>query len=151
MAGPVGPCPVQLPPVSEPAAVPLLRRPDGKFARGNRGKIRGTKHRATRLLETLFQDNAEFVGEMALKMLAHGEPVALRELLNRLVPPPRCRVVDLTDFPRITSVADVPHALADLTRRVASGEISPEEAQAIAAVLSRYVESVSALEQAQKI
>lgn len=50
------------------------------------------------------------------------------------------------NFPKVTSATDIPGALAALLQSVAKGELTTDEADAIASLYGRYVAAVEAVE-----
>ena len=56
------------------------------------------------------------------------------------------RIVTLDKFPTVKCAADVPAALASLLDSVAKGDLTTDEADAIAALCSRYVTALDAVD-----
>ena len=68
-----------------------------------------------------------------------GDPMAMRLCLERILP--RERVVKFA-LPPIKSAADVAPAMGAVTAALADGLISPGEAQAIARVVTTFVQMI---------
>jgi hypothetical protein len=95
--------------------------------------------------------------EMTVKLAAAGEPWAAREILLRLWPPPKGRLLSF-ELPAINSAADGEAAIGAVLAAVAGAKISAEEADKIVSVIQAKVETqharlveerLAALEQAQ--
>jgi hypothetical protein len=80
------------------------------------------------------QDDAEDVVRAVLTEAKAGEMVAARLVLDRILPARRGRPIVFA-LPPVQTAADLPHALADVAAAVATGKLTPEEGQAVAAVL----------------
>jgi hypothetical protein len=65
------------------------RDADGRFAPGNPGKPRGTRHKATLAALALLSGEAEGLTRKAVELALAGDVTALRLCIERLVPP--CR------------------------------------------------------------
>jgi hypothetical protein len=120
-------------------AVPKQRgRPFKKGQSGNpAGKPPGTRHRVTQLVEALIENKAEALTQRALDNALAGDGVLLKALLDRLAPPRRERPVQV-DLPPLAAPADAPRIAAALLERAASGELTPTEAQGLAALLEAF-------------
>jgi hypothetical protein len=121
--------------VSENAAVKQRGRPFAKGQSGNpAGKQPGTRHRVTVLAEQLMADDAEGVVRKVIEAAMAGDMTAARLILDRLVPPRRGRPVALS-LPEVIKASDVPAALAAVLVGMGSGELTPDEATAVSAVI----------------
>jgi hypothetical protein len=114
-------------------------RPDrdgvsGRFLPGNPGRPRGSRHQALLALDAIGADNASAVMQAVVNAAKGGDMRAADILLRRLWPERKGRPVEL-DMPALTSAAGVTAALAAVVSAVAGGELSPEEGQAVAAIL----------------
>jgi hypothetical protein len=119
----------------------------GKQARGRfrpgqsgnpKGRPQGSRHRVSLLVESLIEARAEDIANVALRnAIEGGDPVLLRALLDRLAPPRKERPVTV-DLPPLTNPTDGPKIAAALLERAASGELTPSEAQGLAALLEAF-------------
>ena len=116
---------------------PSDRDKRGRFAPGNPGKRRGTRHTVTRAAERLLEGESEALTRKAIEMAKAGDGPALRLCLERLVPPRRDRPLEF-DLPAVVRAEDHPPALAAIRQGVAAGEITPQEGQALSAVLEQH-------------
>jgi Family of unknown function (DUF5681) len=92
--------------MSEPANA---GRKQGRFVKGQsgnpEGKLRGTRHRATQLAETLLEGDSEALVRKAVELALGGDTVALKLCLDRILPPRRERTVAL-NLPNLRRPAD---------------------------------------------
>ena len=87
----------------------------------------GSRDRKTLAVEALIEEEGEgFIKEM-LRQARRGNPMAMRLLMERLVPVRRERPVPLL-LPRIETYADAVAAAAEITEAVGAGAITPREA-----------------------
>jgi hypothetical protein len=110
------------------------RNARGRFqpgASGNpAGKKPGTLNHATRFKHLLDDGDFETAARHIIERAREGNFAAARFLLDRLDPKPRGRAITL-DLPEGSS----PERFAALTRAMCRGEVTPDEAKTIAAVL----------------
>jgi Family of unknown function (DUF5681) len=99
-----------------------------------RGKPKGTRHRATRIVEQLLDQDAKLLAERARDMALAGDTVALRLCLERLCPPRKGRPVTL-DLPAIETLADASAAVSRVIASTAAGELTPDEAGSVIALI----------------
>jgi hypothetical protein len=125
------------------------RGPGRRFKSGQSGnpagKPRGTRHRATMLAEQLLDGEAEAIVRKVIEKAKHGDPIALRLCLDRIVPPRRDRPVRFT-IPELNSADDASKAMAAITAAVARGELTPTEAAELSSVITAYVKAIEATE-----
>lgn len=127
------------------------KRPRGKpFEKGNPGKPKGARHRATIAVEALLDGEAEELTRKAIELAKSGDPVALRLCLERLCPARKERTTTFA-MPVINTVADHPMAIASLINAAAAGDVTPGEAMAIAAVLEQHRRSAETVDLAERV
>ena len=98
------------------------------------GKPKGARHAALIALDAIGAENAQDVLASVVAAAKAGDMRAADILLRRLWPERKGRPVAL-DLPKLCSAADLASALGAVAGAVASGELSPEEGQAVAAIL----------------
>ncbi|KTR83130.1 hypothetical protein NS277_11335 [Novosphingobium barchaimii] len=115
------------------------RKPDGTFARGNRmgGKPQGSRHKTTLAIEALLQGEHEKLTRKAVDMALAGDTVAMRRCLDRIAPPRKDAPVSF-ELPPIKSAADALSASTAVLAAVADGEITPDEAGRVMALLTAH-------------
>jgi hypothetical protein len=115
------------------------------FARGNPGRPKGARHKATIAAEALLDGEAKGLTRKAVEMALAGDTTALRLCLERILPPRRERPLSLT-LPRLQTAADAAGALAALTDAVAIAEITPSEAAELGKLVEAFVRALEASE-----
>ncbi|WP_353212577.1 DUF5681 domain-containing protein [Rhodovarius sp.] len=109
------------------------------------GKPKGARHAALKALDLIGEAGAAEVMATVVEAAKQGDMRAADLLLRRLWPERRGRPLTI-DLPPISDAAGVVAALTVVTAAVGGGEISPEEAQGLAAVLEtqrRAIETVA--------
>ena len=114
------------------------RNDRGQFRPGNRanprGRPNGSRNRASLLLDRLAESDAEAILQTVLDAARGGDLKAAEIVLSRVWPARKGRPVRLA-LPPLTSVQDVPGAMAALLAAAAEGTLTPDEAGALASVV----------------
>jgi len=118
----------------------------GRFSKGNPGKPKGARSQTTLAIEQLLGKEATKLTRKAIKAALAGDSSALKLCMERIAPVRKGRVVTVDNFPKVASASDVPGALAVLLQSVAKGDLTTDEADAIASLCSRYVTALEAVE-----
>ncbi len=115
------------------------RKSDGTFAPGNRlgGSKTGSRHKVTIAIEALLEGQHEALTKAAIDKALAGDTVALRLCLDRLAPARKDSPVSF-DLPSITTAADTVTASSSLLGAVAAGEVTPDEAGRLMALLTAH-------------
>jgi hypothetical protein len=112
----------------------------GRFvpgASGNpRGKPQGARNRAISALETLMGNSAEDVAMAVIKAAEGGDTAAARLVLERVMPARKDSPIAI-DLPAMDSAAGLVEAGQAILAAVASGEITPNEADALMSLIER--------------
>jgi hypothetical protein len=117
-----------------------------KGASGNpAGKPRGARHKTTLAVEGLMGEYGPQVTARVVKRACEGDMVAARLVLERIAPPRRGRPVRLK-LPEISDAVSVMAAHAALLHEVASGKLTPEEAEPVSAMLGAYLKTVETVD-----
>lgn len=131
--------PVLVEHVADPAvpATPKQRgKPWPKGVSGNpAGRARGSRNEALRALDAIGQENAE---ELLRKVVAEalaGDMRAAAILLDRIWPGRKGRPIKL-NLPTIVTAADIARAMSVVVAEMAAGNITPEEADSVSAILN---------------
>ena len=107
------------------------------FRPGNPGKPKGARHRVTLAMEALLEGQHEALTQVAIKKALEGDTVALRLCLDRLAPPRRDAPVSI-EMPAVRTAVDAVEASSAVLAAVAAGEITPDEAGRLMALLSAH-------------
>jgi hypothetical protein len=120
------------------------------------GRPKGARNLATVAVEKMLQGELNSITRKCIDMALAGEPVALKLCLERLMPPLKGRHLQL-DLPAVTDAASALAAMSKVTKAVGNGEITTDDAAAVAGIIEinrRTVETanlerrIRALEQA---
>lgn len=114
------------------------------------GKPKGARHAALKALDAIGADGAADVMAAVVKAAKEGDMRAADILLRRLWPERKGRPVPVA-LPPITDAAATVAALAAITAAVGEGELSPEEGQAVAAILEIQRRAIETVELDQRI
>ncbi len=114
------------------------RKPRGRpFEPGNPGRPRGARHRVTLAIEALLEGQHEALTQRAIDKALEGDTVALRLCLDRIAPPRRDATVTIA-LPEVKSAEDAVTASASVLAAVAAGEVTPDEAGRVMALLTAH-------------
>src|SRR5215467_14681865 len=106
------------------------------------GWPRGSRNRATLLMENLLADDAEAIGRKAVEMAKQGDMAAIRLCMDRLAPARKGEPVAF-ELPPLDKPADSVAAAAEIVAAVAAGELTPSEAADLAKVVDVYVLAIA--------
>jgi len=113
------------------------RNSDGTFAKGNLGKPKGARHKATMAALALLDGEAEALSRQAITLALEGDTTALRLCLERIAPPRKDAPVTF-DLPPMQSAADAAQAAGAVLNAVADGDLTPTEGAHIMALVETY-------------
>lgn len=123
------------------------RKQGGRFAPGVSGnpdgRPAGARHKTTRAIEALLDKEHEALTRKAIEKALEGDMIALRLCLDRLAPPRKDAPVSIA-LPAVRSAADAVEASAAILASVAAGEITPDEAGRVMALLTAHKSIVEA-------
>jgi len=106
------------------------------------GRPRGSRNRATLLMEGLLADDAEAIGRKAIEMAKQGDMAAIRVCMDRLSPVRKGEPVAF-ELPPLNKPADSVAAAAEIVAAVSAGELTPSEAAELAKVIDVYVLAIA--------
>lgn len=119
----------------------------GKFKPGQSGnpagKAPGTRHKITRDIEELLGGEHEALTRKAIEKALEGDMTAMRLCLDRIAPPRKDASISFA-LPPITSAADTVSASSALLTAVAEGDVTPDEAGRVMALLTAHKALVEA-------
>jgi hypothetical protein len=121
------------------------RKPDGTFAPGNGlgGRTPGSRNKTTLAVEALLEGQHEALTQAAIDKALGGDTTALRLCLDRIAPPRKDSPIAF-ELPPIRSAEDAVGASSALLAAVAAGEITPDEAGRVMALLTAHKTLVEA-------
>ena len=97
------------------------------------------------LAEKLMEDDAENIVRAVVNAAKAGDPTAMRLCVERLVPLRKGRPV-VFDLPPVKTAADIAGAVGALVRAMAAGELTTDEASAVASVLEMHRRAIETTE-----
>jgi hypothetical protein len=113
------------------------------FEAGNPGRPRGARHRVTLAIEALLEGQHQALTQKAVEKALEGDTVALRLCLDRIAPPRRDATITIA-LPEVKSAEDAVTASAAVLAAVAAGEVTPDEAGRVMALLTAHKAIVEA-------
>ena len=130
----------------------IERDGQGRFVPGKsgnpKGKPPGTPNRATvmkaALVEALTGGEIEVAARVIIDRAVNGDVTSAKFLIGRIDPKPRGRPIELM-LPEDAQAADIIAAYDATTAAMLGGEISPDEALAVARFLTQRAATVRAL------
>lgn len=121
------------------------RNTDGTFTKGNSGKPRGARHKATQAALALIEGEGEALTRKAIDMALKGDSVALRLCLERLAPPRKDGPVRFA-MPDMDGSESAASAMGAILSGVANGDLTPSEAGALAGLVEGYRKALETTE-----
>jgi hypothetical protein len=115
------------------------------FVKGNPGRPRGARHRATLAAEALLDGEAEALTRKAIERALAGDTVALRLCLERILPARKESPIRLA-LPALTNARDAASAMAAITAAVADGGVTAGEAANLGALVSAFAKALETSE-----
>lgn len=119
----------------------------GKFRRGTSGnpsgKPLGARHKVTRAVEALLEGQHAALTQKAIDLALTGDGPALRLCLDRIAPARKDSPIAFA-LPPIVTAADTVTASASLLDAVAAGDVTPDEAGRVMALLAAHKALVEA-------
>jgi hypothetical protein len=133
----------------------IERDAQGRFRRGCSGNPAGkktdTRNRATILKEALRDGEDATIARVVIDKALAGDAVAARFLLERLEPKPRGRAIHLEIPAGESPAGEVVATFNAALRAMAAGEITPDEAVAVARFLEGRMRVLKAWQLEQKL
>ena len=113
------------------------RNTDGTFAKGNKGRPKGARHKSTLATLALIDGEAEALTCKAIELALSGDVTALKLCLERLAPPRKETPVQF-DLPPLEGAAAAVAAFQSILGGVANGNLTPSEASKLAVLVEGY-------------
>jgi hypothetical protein len=114
------------------------------------GRPRGSRNKATLALQTLFEDEAELIGRKAVELAKDGDMQAIKLVLERIMPARKDMPISF-EIGRLERIEDIATAMQKIMQAVAGGELTPQEAQAIATLLEQQRKNITSASLEKKI
>lgn len=102
---------------------------------GGPGRPAGSRNRATLLLDKLAEEDGKDILARTIEAAKGGDLRAADIVLSRVWPVRRGGRPVVFELPAVETAADIVRAVGDVATAVAGGELTPEEGNAVAAIL----------------
>ncbi len=113
------------------------KTPGRPFAPGNPGRPKGSRHKVTLAIEALLGDQHQALTAKAIQKALEGDTTALRLCLDRIAPARKDAPVSVP-LPRVQSAQDAVAASTAVLEAVSAGDLTPDEAGRIMALLTAH-------------
>ena len=120
------------------------------FERGNSGRPKGARNKTTIACEALMAGEAEGLTRKVIELAHSGDSAALRLCMERIYPVRKGSLINLA-LPKVDAAIDIVAALGVTVDAVSQGEITPDEASALAGLLETKRKAIETLEIEQRI
>lgn len=118
------------------------RTAKGHFAPGTsgnpQGKPKGTRNHATRVALELMENQLEQITQTLIAAAVDGDMTAIRLVMEKLIPPCKERTLPPLELPAVVDASSLPRLTAAILKTVATGELMPSEANAIASLVGSH-------------
>lgn len=102
------------------------------------------------VMQAAFDAKVVEIADAVLYRAKCGDNACMKLVVERLLPVIRERSINI-DLPAVTTVHDLPPAVAAILQRVADGSITPSEGEKLASLLGSWRESVEVTELLRRI
>lgn len=109
----------------------------GKFAAGNPGRPKGSRHKYVLAVENLLENEAKRLTRKAIELAIKGDTTAMRLCLERIAPPRKDSAVSF-DLPLMKNARGAAEAAQAVLRAVSDGDITPLEGAAVMNLIEGY-------------
>jgi hypothetical protein len=114
------------------------------------GKPVGSRGKATTMLLSLMEQNAESITKTVIEAAQNGDLTAARMILDRLVPNVKERPISV-NLPDTSSAEGIDKASRAVLEAVAMGNLLPAEGQVLASIIDGRRKALEMLELEQRI
>jgi len=142
-----------LTPIPKTLTEKSLRR-SGRFPKGTsgnpQGRPRGSRNKATLLMENLLQGEAEALTRKLIEMAKAGDPLAMRLCMDRLLPAQKDRPIELPLGP-VETLPQIRSGISTVVQAISNGSITPTAGETVAQVLHLQSEVITSAELAPRL
>ncbi|MBI5070374.1 MAG: hypothetical protein HZB56_19230 [Deltaproteobacteria bacterium] len=116
----------------------ILDAKTGRFVKGNPGRPKGSKNKATIAVENMMEGEAETITRKCIDLALGGDTVAIKLVLDRVAPVRKGRA--LQGLAR----REGEHSVETLLRAVLEGDITPEEGKDVITIIEGAAQAAAA-------
>ena len=102
----------------------------GKFAKGNPGRPKGSRHKHVLAIQGLLDGEAEMLGRKAIDLALAGDTNALRLCIESIAPARKDSPLEF-DLPTMTNAQQAASAGQGVLQAVSQGDMTPLEAATV--------------------
>ena len=106
------------------------------------GRPKGARNHATVLAEALLDGEVDAITRKLIEKAKEGDTAALRLCLDRLLPPRRARAAPFPLPAKVETAQDAVEASSLVLAAMSAGELSPDQAATVMAVVASHVRLV---------
>lgn len=136
------------------ASAKTEKKQDSKFKPGQsgnpNGRPQGSRNKATLAMESLMEADAEAITRKCIEKAKEGDMAAIRLCMDRLYPPRKDSPVSF-ELPPMETAADAVQVMGAVLMALASGEVTPSEAQAVAGIVETFRRTIETSEMEARI
>lgn len=125
------------------------KKQDTRFKPGRSGnpsgRPQGSRNKATLAMEVLLEADANAIAQKCIEKAKEGDMAAIRLCMDRLYPPRKDSPV-FFELPPMETAADAVQVMGAILIALASGEVTPSEAQAVAGIVETYRRTIETSE-----
>lgn len=130
--------PIEHQPTQAPATTADRKRRSGRFPKGISGnpdgRPRGSRNKATLLMERLLQEESENLTLKLIEMAKAGDSLAMRLCMDRLLPAQKDRPIQLPLGP-VETLPQIRSGISTVVQAISDGSITPTAGETVANVL----------------
>lgn len=115
-----------------------------------KGKVKGTKNKATCFIESLMQSELNNIGQKLVELAMAGNLQAIKLVLDRIMPPKTSRSIQI-EMPKIENTTDALQAISTVIHAVGQGELTPSEGEAMTKIIQSFTQALQAYEFDQRL
>jgi len=114
------------------------------------GRPKGSRNKATVLMESLLEGEAEALTRKVIEMAMGGDIAAMRLCLERIYPVRKDRAISIS-LPPAATVQEISASIGKVSAAIAEGEITPAEGESLTKVLKTQTEIIVAADFERRI
>jgi hypothetical protein len=114
------------------------------------GRPQGSRTKALVALDALAEGQATEIVSAMIDKAKDGDVQAGRAILERLWPPRKGRLITF-DLPEVTDAAGLSESIGAITRQVADGVLTPDEATQIVGLMEAHRKAIETSELASRV